>query len=368
MRVAIFIPSYGDGGVERMLVNLAGGLAARGLEVDFLTRSRSAPYLDRLDARVRLIETPGGWAALTVMLWRYLRDASPAVVLCGKDRAGRLVANVRRLAGSRTKLVMRPGTTYSQRFAELSGWSRWRARRRVQRVYRAADAVVGNARAVVADVSAVANLPASRVHLIRNPVVTPGLFEQAAMQPSCAGFAGNGEPVVLAVGRLAQVKGFDVLIRAFARVRVGRPLKLLILGEGRLRDTLLKLAESLGVDSDVSLPGFDPNPYPCLSHAALFVLSSRREGSPNALTEALALGTPVVSTDCPSGPAEVLNHGRVAPIVPVDDEVALAEAMERVLDAPGDPQTRRDAVDEYRVERCAERYHQLFERLLGEAH
>ncbi|QID16665.1 glycosyltransferase [Nitrogeniibacter mangrovi] len=366
MRVAIFIPSYGDGGVERMLVNLAGGLVARGVRIDFLTHSAQAPYLDRLDARVRLVETPrGGWS-LARWLWRYLRVQAPDIVLCGKDRAGLLVARVRRLAGARCRLVMRPGTTYSQRFAELGAWSRWRARARVRRTYRAADAVVGNARAVVDDVARVAGLPAARVHLIRNPVITSDLQALAAAAPAYPGFGPEAPPVVLAVGRLAQVKGFDVLIRAFARVRAHRPLKLLILGEGRLREALLKLADSLGVGDDVSLPGFDPNPYPCLAHAALFVLSSRREGSPNALTEALALGTPVVSTDCPSGPAEVLDQGRVAPLVAVDDEVALADAMARVLDAPGDPQVRREAVDAYRVEHCAERYHLLFERLLGE--
>jgi glycosyltransferase involved in cell wall biosynthesis len=365
MRVAIFIPSYGDGGVERMLVNLAGGLAARGLAVDFLTRSRSAPYLDRLDPRVRLIETPAGQLSTAWQLWRYLRREAPAVVLCGKDRAGRMVARVRRFGASACRLVMRPGTTYSQRFAELGPWSAWRARRRVQRVYRGADAVVGNAQAVVDDVIRVAGLPPGRVHLIHNPVVTPDLLAQAAGPATLPGFEAQDVPVILAVGRLGQVKGFDVLIRAFARLRAGRPLRLVILGEGRLRASLEQLAASLGVADAVALPGFEPNPYPYVARAALFVLSSRREGSPNALTEALALGTPVVATDCPSGPREVLDGGRVAPLVPVDDEAALAEAMAQVLAAPGDPEARRAAVRDYRVERCAERYHALFEQLAG---
>jgi len=364
MRVAIFIPSYGDGGVERMLVNLAGGLAARGIEVDFLTRTRSAPYLDRLDPAVRFVATPAGDLATLAWVWRYLRRRRPDIVLCGKDRAGQQIAAVRRFGGGLCKLVMRPGTTYSQRFAELSPWSRWRAKRRVRRVYGAADAVVGNAQAVVDDVALAAGLPASRVHLIRNPVVTPDLLAQAAQPAVLPGFADNDPPVVLGVGRLGQVKGFDVLVRAFAKVRAGRALRLVILGEGRLRGTLEQLATELGIADDMSMPGFEPNPYPYLARAALFVLSSRREGSPNALTEALALGTPVVSTDCPSGPHEVLDGGRVAPLVPVDDVDALATAMAAVLDAPGDPDARRAAVSAYRVEHCAERYHALFEQLL----
>jgi glycosyltransferase involved in cell wall biosynthesis len=364
MRVAIFIPSYGDGGVERMLVNLAGGLAARGIEVDFLTRTRSAPYLDRLDPAVRFVTTPAGDLSTLAWAWRYLRQRRPDIVLCGKDRAGQQIATARRLGGGHFKLVMRPGTTYSQRFAELSPWSRWRAKRRVRRVYGAADAVVGNAQAVVDDVALAAGLPAGRVHLIRNPVVTPDLLEQAAKPAMLPGFADGDPPVVLAVGRLAQVKGFDVLVRAFAQVRARRALHLVILGEGRLRGALEQLASELGIADDLFMPGFEPNPYPYLARAALFVLSSRREGSPNALTEALALGTPVVSTDCPSGPHEVLDGGRVAPLVPVDDVDALATAMDAVLDAPGDPDARREAVSAYRVEQCAERYHALFKQLL----
>lgn len=364
MRVAIFIPSYGDGGVERMLVNLAGGLAARGIEVDFLTRTRSAPYLDRLDPAVRFIATPKGGLTTLWMAWRYLRSRRPDIVLCGKDRAGQQMATARRFGGGRCKLVMRPGTTYSQRFAELSPWSRWRAKRRVRRVYGAADAVVGNAQAVVDDVAFAAGLPANRVHLIRNPVVTPDLLEQAARPAVLPGFADGDPPVVLAVGRLAQVKGFDLLIRAFAQVHAQRRLRLVILGEGRLRASLEQLAAALGIADAVSMPGFEPNPYPYLARAALFVLSSRREGSPNALTEALALGTPVVSTDCPSGPREVLGNGTVAPLVPMDDVDALAAAMATVLDAPGDPDARRAAVRVYRVEHCAEHYHALFSQLL----
>lgn len=363
MRVAIFIPSYGDGGVERMLVNLAGGLVARGLAVDFLTHSRTAPYLDLLDPGVQLIETPEGGLGLARWLLRYARDAAPDIVLCGKDRAGGVAAWVRKLGGLKFRIVMRPGTTYTQRFSELSAWSRWRAKRRVRQVYRAADAVVGNAQAVVDDIMRVAGLAPSRVRLIRNPVITPNLRRQAVEPPAVDGFAGD-VPVVLAVGRLAQVKGFDVLIRAFARVRQQQPVRLVILGEGRLRDALSAQADALGIGADVLLPGFVANPYACLARAALFVLSSRREGSPNALTEALALGVPVVSTDCPSGPAEVLDGGRVAPLVPVDDEAALAEAMLAVLRAPGDADSRRQAVQAYSVEHCAAAYHALFEGLL----
>jgi len=367
MRLAIFLPSFGDGGVERMLVNLAGGLVARGLEVDFLTRGRKGPYLDGLDGRVRLIETThGGLFGVQPALCRYLRESKPDFVLCGKDKAALLFLLARLLTGVSSRLVMRPGTNFSARLAELGAWSGWRKRWLIRITHRTAVAVVGNSADIVADIARVADLPPERMHLIRNPVVTPGMALQAAEPLDHPWFAAGQPPVIMGVGRLGQVKGFDVLLEAFAQVRRRRPCRLLILGEGRLRGELEAQATELGVKDDFGLPGFDPNPYRYLSRAALFVLSSRREGSPNALTEALALGTPVVAADCPSGPHELLKGGEIGPLVPVDDVLALVAAIERTLDEPGDAHRRRLAVDEYTVETCAARYHALFRRLLAD--
>lgn len=365
MRLAIFMPSFGDGGVERMLVNLAGGLARLGVDVDFLTRRRDEPYLDQLDPQVRLVETRrSGVFDIQPFLRGYLREARPDFLLCGKDRAGRAAVLARRLSGVPFQLVMRPGTTVSERVAKRGLLKRWRAYRLIRSTYQAAAAVVGNSEGVVADIAAIAGLPPERMHLIRNPVVTPGLAERAALPPAHPWFAPGQPPVVLGLGGLRTQKGFDVLLAAFARVRSGRPCRLLILGEGRLRGELLAQAAALGVTEDFALPGFDPNPYPYLARAGLFVLSSRWEGSPNALTEALAIGAPVVAADCPSGPREILQGGTVAPLVPVDDVDALAAAIGEVLDHPGDPTWRQAAVAEYTVETCAARYLALFQQLL----
>ncbi|MBL8447837.1 MAG: glycosyltransferase [Zoogloeaceae bacterium] len=366
MRLAIFMPSFGDGGVERMLVNLAGGLARLGMQVDFLTRRRGEAYLDLLDPAVRLVETGrSGVFDVQPFMLRYLREARPEFVLCGKDRAGRAALLARRLSGVPFHLVMRPGTTVSERVAKRGALKRWRAFRLIRATYCSAAAVVGNSEGVVADIASIARLPAERLHLIRNPVVTPDLATRASKPLEHPWFVAGEPPVILGLGGLRTQKGFDVLLAAFARLRQTRPCRLLILGEGRLRGALEERANDLGVAADFALPGFDPNPYRYLARAGLFVLSSRWEGSPNALTEALAIGCPVVSTDCPSGPREVLQGGKVAPLVPVDDVAALADAMEAVLATPGDPATRRAAVSEYTVETCACRYFTLFEGLRG---
>lgn len=366
MRLAIFLPSFGDGGVERMLVNLAGGLVERGVTVDFLTRSRERPYLDELDPRVTLIETGAGGVWSVQPAWvRYLRASRPDAVLCGKDRAGQAAVIGRWLSRVPFQLVMRPGTTVSERLARRGPVKRWWAFRRIRTAYRQAQAVVGNSQGVVDDISVVARIEPERMHLIHNPVITPALFSRAETPPEHPWFVPDAPPVVIGLGGLRRQKGFDVLMAAFARVHARRPCRLLILGQGHLRDALLAQAAELGVADDVSLPGFTGNPYPYLSRAGLFVLASRWEGSPNALTEALALGVPVVATDCPSGPREILRGGEVAPLVPVDDVEAMATQMFEALAAPGDAARRQAAAQDYTVARCAGRYYALLQQLQG---
>ncbi|MGB5494721.1 MAG: glycosyltransferase, partial [Sedimenticolaceae bacterium] len=160
-------------------------------------------------------------------------------------------------------------------------------------------------------------------------------------------------PVILGAGRLTEQKDFATLLRAFARMQALRPVRLVILGEGRLRGELERLADELGVGDRVALPGFTTNPYAWLARAALFVLSSAWEGSPNVLTEALALGVPSVATDCPSGPRELLAGGRYGALVAVGDPGGLAEAMLATLEAPLPAGQLRQAVSDYTAEAAA---------------
>jgi glycosyltransferase involved in cell wall biosynthesis len=162
--------------------------------------------------------------------------------------------------------------------------------------------------------------------------------------------------VIVGAGRLQRQKDFPTLIRAFGLVRGEHPCRLIILGDGSGRSRLEGLAAELDLDADVDMPGFQANPYPFMARADLFVLSSAWEGSPNVLTEAMALGTPVVSTDCPSGPHELLDGGRFGPLVPVGDPQALARAMIETLEQPLPAHSLKSAVAEYNQDRSARRY------------
>jgi glycosyltransferase involved in cell wall biosynthesis len=199
--------------------------------------------------------------------------------------------------------------------------------RLVRQFYPLAEHIIGNSQGVAEDLLRVTGLPCDRVKIIYNPVVTPELGELKEAEVQHPWFDHGQPPVILAVGRLKPQKDFSTLIQAFARVRHTRPSRLLILGEGPERDALKTMVRELGLEEDVSLPGYVENPLAYMSRASLFVLSSRWEGLPTVLIEALYCGVPVISTDCPSGPREILADGQHGSLIPVQDVSALAEAI-----------------------------------------
>jgi glycosyltransferase involved in cell wall biosynthesis len=215
----------------------------------------------------------------------------------------------------------------------------------VRLLYPFADAVVSVSRGVEQDLLANVSVAPDRSWVIYNPVVDPTFMLRTDESLNMAWFDEGEPPVLLAVGRLTRAKNYPLLLSAFARIRARRPCRLVILGEGEQRQSLLSLAQLLGIADDLHMPGFVDNPLPWMRRAAVFVLSSSWEGLPGALIQAMACGSRVVSTDCASGPAEILEQGRWGSLVPVDDMAALASTIEEVLDAPSAPDARLRALD-----------------------
>jgi len=195
-----------------------------------------------------------------------------------------------------------------------------------------------------------------RIVTIANPVDVEAIRQQARMPVAHPWLAPGAPPLILAVGKLKPQKDFETLIRAFAKLRRVRSANLVILGEGEQRRRLRELAAVLGVEGSVALPGFAPNPHAWMRQAALFVLSSRWEGFSNALVEALALGCPSVATDCPSGPAELLQYGELGPLARVGDPASLSAAMLKALGHPVAPARLMARAEDFSVETAAERY------------
>lgn len=199
---------------------------------------------------------------------------------------------------------------------------------------------------------------------IYNPIPVAEIAESAKAQPDHAWFADSGPPVVLGVGRLVAQKDFPTLIEAFRRVRSERPCRLVVLGEGPLRPELEALVRELGLADCVSLPGWVANPFAFMARSKLFVLSSRYEGFGRVLAEAMACGCPAVSTDCQSGPSEILEDPGL--LAPVGDGEALARVMLRELARPVERDTLCANAARFSVDRAVDAYETLFEKVLAD--
>lgn len=358
-RLAVLLSFSGDGGVERMVTHLCAEFANH-VQVDLLAIKAQGRHVSRIPPSVNLIrlESRHSWTSVGEIA-RYLRQAKPDAMLVAKDRAGRAAIRARARVGAQMPLWIRLGTNLSAALERKSAFNRWLRTAPMRRLYALASGVIAVSEGVRQDTLAITGLAPERVRVIRNPVITPeleALAREPVDHPWLPPREQRGEPVIMGMGRLTRQKDFPTLIRAFAAMQAQRPARLILLGEGRDRDALAALAQELGVADRLHFAGFQKNPYAWLSKADLFVLSSAWEGSPNALTEALALGVPSVSTRCPSGPDELLAEGRYGPLVNVGDHAALAVAMSQVLAEPLAPEMLRQAVDEYRVERSAAAY------------
>ena len=357
-RLALFAATSGHSGVDRVLRNLVGQFDAWGLGVDLLRIRGHGPRIDLppvTGVRPVDLDTAHVNGALPALV-RYLRRVRPAALLTDKDRVNRIAIIARALAGVDTRLTVRLGTTVSVNLADRGRLERMVQRASMRHLYPRADAVLVPSAGVADDLAAYAGIERGHIHVVQSPIVTPRLAEMAAQPVSHPWLAPGQPPVILGVGELGFRKDFATLVRAFARVRRQRPCRLVILGRGRRKAELEGLVGELGVAADFDLPGFHPNPYAFMARAGLFVLSSRWEGMPVVLVEALACGTPVVATDCPSGPAEVLAGGHCGALVPVGDDAAMAAAITHWLGRRPEPDALEQTVAPYRIEVSARAY------------
>lgn len=368
--IALFVANLGGGGAQRKMVTLANAFVARGHRVDLLTAEDGGVLRDRVDERIALrsfenfrTRLPGvagkkrrRMLAAVRPLARYLRDERPDVLMSTSDSVNVAAVLAHRRTDGRTRLVLRIDNQLA-RSGDVEGTRPQRRRmRRVRRLFPRADRIVAISHGVGDDVLRHGGCTPEQLHVLHNPALDAGLAARALEPPGHPWLEASGPPVVIGVGRLVPQKDFDTLLRAFARVRSRVASRLLILGEGRERDRLETRARELGVADDVSLPGMHGNPVAAMARAGVFVLSSAWEGFGNVVVEALAAGCPVVSTDCPSGPAEILEHGRYGRLVPVGDDAAMAEAIVLTLNDPGDPAARQRRARDFGVDVVAERY------------
>jgi glycosyltransferase involved in cell wall biosynthesis len=333
--VALFLPTLYSGGAERVQLNLARYFLDRGLRVDLVVCKYFGSLKDKVPEGIRLVSLDARKVMFSVPAYlRYLRIARPSVVLSSVENASIVSCIGKMLSSHRHRLLVRLDNSLSEPGILPLQMHRWPVMTAIASTFHAADAFVavsGGLREQLSRLPGLGNKPIRRIY---NPVIHDEFEAQADLTPALPPSIKPGEPFVLAVGRLHKQKGYSHLLLAFARVVEQRPSHLVILGEGDDREELQGLASSFGIAPYVHFLGYAPNPLAYMRHAAVFVLSSLAEGFGNVIVEALACGTPVVSTDCPHGPREILSGGRYGTLVQVGDVDALAHAITAKLNAP----------------------------------
>jgi glycosyltransferase involved in cell wall biosynthesis len=350
------------GGITPVVLNLATAFSEAGRRVELLTFAPQDPRtLFPSLAETVQVRNLGRGSRLRHLfrLAAYLRERRPAVLLSAGLRPNLIAAACKRLLRPPGRLFLSLHNSLSPGLGELGSIRRRLRIRGMRATYPAADGLVCVSAGVEEDLRRYLDPPSGKLHVIYNPVLSPQQIGRGPAVPPHPWLESGQPPLILGAGRLTRQKDFPTLIRAFALVAAQLDCRLMILGEGQERSALEGLVAELGLSDRVALPGFVTDAMGYMGHARLFVLSSAWEGFGMVLVEAMAMGTPVVSTDCPSGPREILRDGELGPLVPVSHPEALASAMLQVLDAPPDPARLQQRAEDFTSDRAAERYLRL---------
>ena len=358
-KIALFVPSFRGGGAERAMLLFAQGLLELGYSVDFLVAQNSGPLRDSLPAGARLVNLNRRKVSFVLPgLIRYLKKERPVALYSTVVNANIVALLARALSGVSCQFIVRESnvpnpedTTLSRRIAGVIA----------PLIYRMADSVISVSEDVASILAAVSPGLRPKIAVLPNPVVSAEMLEKGKLTPEHPWLVDSvdGIPVVLGTGRLHQQKDFSTLISAFAAVIKERAARLIILGEGEERAALETQVQQLGLQDSVSLPGYVGNPFPYFKRAAVFVLSSRYEGMPNVLLQAMAFGTPVVATDCHSGAKEVIRNSGVGRLVPVGDSATMARAILNALNESNSAVAASYVDQNFSVERATREYLQV---------
>jgi glycosyltransferase involved in cell wall biosynthesis len=385
-RIALFPGTLAGGGAERVVLDLADAFTRGGHAVDLVVSLRRGELVSEIPDSVRIVElgTAGSIdvfgkllrlpshtrrTILPAMLRKrrkkirslprleqYLLEQSPDVLMATTDVANLLALWGGWLARTSTRLFIKADVNLTTWIDHAVDPLRRALPKLMAAWYPRAHGIVAVSAGLADELAQIAAIPRNRITVIYNPIDCRRIAGLAAEELADPWFQPGQPPVVLAAGRLHAQKDYPTLLRAFARLRTNRPARLVILGEGSERARLESLVKELGVSADVRLPGFANNPFAYMARAGALVLSSQWEGLSNVLIEALACGCPVVSTDCPHGPTEVLDRGRYGMLVQVRDPDSLAQAVGRTLDRAPDREKAKQRAKQFDIEAVSHRY------------
>lgn len=353
--ITLFIPSLHGGGAERAMLMFSAELIRRGFSVDLVIGAYEGGLQSLVPSGVRLIvlgttRLSHGIFALT----QHIRRTQPAALYSTITNANVIAAIAGQLSGSRTRIVVRQSNVPISE--PKSTWRRKVTAKLLPSAYRLAHGIIAVSEGVASELATLEPRLVERIRVIPTPVISDEVLAQGSEPAPHAWFDDGSVPVVLTAARLEPHKGLHTLLKAFALLRQRQNVRLVIIGEGSERSSLESAVQALNLKEDVSMPGFQQNPFCYMSRASVFVLASEFEGLPNVLIQAMAFGTPVVATDCKSGPSEILLGGRLGRLVPVGDVAALALAIEAALETPRQDATAAATRERYGAARAAGEY------------
>ncbi|RQG93045.1 glycosyltransferase [Natrarchaeobius halalkaliphilus] len=367
VEATFFTHNLGVGGAQRVLVNLSTELAKRGREIEIVVHTDKGKLASEVhdDVNIYYTNTPN-FVPTIRSLRSYLRDRHPDVLLSTVNIANLAAIIAGKTTNTDTHHVVRMANTPSKKAQD---YENKQIRHKVvpymmRGLYPLSDEILAVSAGLKDDLVQSYGIDPSKIRVIYNPTVTQAVFEKAEQPVDHRWLDDPSQDVILGVGSLIKQKDFETLIKSFCRVQQRIDAKLLILGKGNQRDALGRLVQDLGLTSQVDLYGAVANPYSYMANADLFVLSSRWEGCPNVLIEAMACDTPVVSTDCPNGPREILRNGEYGPLVPMGDSNTMATAIVDQLENTSQFSNVKDRAMDFHVNVIADEYEKL---LFGDA-
>lgn len=345
-RICLFLPSLSAGGAERVFLLLAASFVRQGYGCDLVVAAAGGMWDARVPDGVRFLSLGGGKPRSVLRpLTRYLRRERPDVLMSSVFPAN--IAALLACVITRTPCVLREANRTADDIRAPTRMGTLANTIAMRLLYPRATAVVALTAGLARHLCAVAGLPPGRVTVIPNPAPLPGPPRLRASGP---------RPLVLGCGRFVEQKDFALLISAFASIARDRDVELVLIGQGPLKGALQRQAEALGVGDKVAFPGHASDVAAWMRKASVFALSSRWEGFPNVLLEALAAGCPVVATDCSDAVGEILANGTYGAMVPVDDLAAMADGLAAILDGTARSEDPSRHLARYELDSIAMRY------------
>ncbi|MTI80518.1 MAG: glycosyltransferase [Firmicutes bacterium] len=332
-KITFFLPALDGGGAERATVNLIREFINRGLNVDLILSRAEGVYLKEIPNKCSIINLSSKRVSTSLpALTRYLQQERPNVMISGLNHANIIAVLAKQLAGVNTEIIVVEHGIYYKYFEDIKSFKRIILTYLTRRTYSKANKIIAVSKGVANGIKNILSQNQMKnVSVIYNPIVDKSLLSKAKQGIDEHWLQEPGFSYIVSVGRLTKAKDYGTLLKAFSIVRSKMKCRLLILGEGEERNDLVNLASELGIKSDLLMPGFVENPYKYISIADVFVMSSRWEGFGNVIVEAMACGVPVISTDCPYGPAEIIDDGKTGILTPVGDVQALSNNIYKLL-------------------------------------